>query len=83
MSSRNKSKIEKQKLQHGFRLPPFWQTACWWLGKDELLLKNEKPTAPKWPDAKRYYATRILKEVIFTNPKSYLKTVNRSAIQAR
>ena len=29
-SSWNKSKIEKQKLKHGLRPPPFWQTACWW-----------------------------------------------------
>jgi hypothetical protein len=29
------------------------------------------------------YAVRILREVIFTNPKSNLKTANRSAVRAR
>jgi hypothetical protein len=51
-------------------------------GKDEVLVRTEKLTAMNWLDDNRYFETRILRKVIFTNLKSHLNISNRSAVRA-
>ena len=83
LSSPNKSNIEKQKLKHSFRPPVLRQTPCCRSGQKWDFNKNQKPKATSRLAVKRYFETRILREVIFTNRENYLKTVNRSAVTAR
>ena len=84
LSSPDKSPAAKQKLKHGFLPPVLRQTPCWWSGQRWTFIKNRKANRTKVARCKTdIFETRTLRKVIFTNPKSYLKTANRSAVRAR